>query len=121
MITIDKRKMLGLLRKAVKERGADWRYENGNFDGIGCVYQSDAGEPACIVGHALYYYDPKLLKAFGSCANGAAFGGAAQLVVEAGYYDVHFTPGAYVAASRAQELQDAGFTWGEALAGAEDQ
>lgn len=54
MIEIDGPEALGLLKAAVQEKGADFRYESPE-GAIGCKYADVMNdEPSCIVGNALH-------------------------------------------------------------------
>jgi hypothetical protein len=103
------------MEQAVEMRGEDftypveWRRQYWETEGTvvgACKYQHD-GEPACLIGLALYLLDPELLPDEGSWT------GARVQLESAGIGTVT----TWKAASDAQVLQDANRTWGEALAG----
>ena len=95
------------MREAVAERGADWRYpsdpawRNGNN---ACVYSLPTGEPACLIGLALYKIDPKLMPGHEDI-------GSANDVMR----DLGFGGLVCSAATSAQGVQDRGERWGDAL------
>jgi hypothetical protein len=102
------------MEQAVAQRGEDftypveWRRRYAETEdwlaGGACKYQHD-GEPACLIGLAMYLLDPELLpdeRVYSSAK--------VQLVLK----DI----GTWVtgnAAANAQALQDSNKTWGEAL------
>ena len=105
------------MREAVAERGAGFVYpEQGSelakqgwrSGGVTCVYALPSGEPGCLIGLALHKIDPELLESVRSSLV------PAQQVLQhmLGVQDYAL---AY-AAREAQEAQDSGKTWGEALA-----
>lgn len=115
MERIDVAEALALLERAVAEKGEDYIYPNGgrgddfHSENGACVYQTRyTKQPACIVGHALYYKD--LL----------------QYVVDADYnegtgpHTLAYALGVFTTAAadflnEVQSAQDAGKTWGAAL------
>ena len=96
------------MRQAVAERGADWVYpaEDGEWmlDGSSCCYFLLDGSPACIIGTALHKlgYGPNDVSE-GTDAFGILTRWKAPLDVAS-------------AAGLAQDAQDEGKPWGEALA-----
>lgn len=106
---------LDLLREAVRGRGEDfvypdkWRLECGpeHFGKGPCLYFTDDGEPACIVGFVLSKLGVKQ-----SDLRGSIF--SADVVNE--WQDkVHFDTEAVHVLRVVQIRQDAGDTWGEAV------
>lgn len=105
------------MRAAVEERGSDYTYPEFNKE-VGeddyhsisgtCQYSTPNGEPACIIGLALSKIDPELVPKYG------VIGDAGNLMLSLGAGAKLST-----AAEEAQERQDEGATWGEALEGFE--
>lgn len=116
---IDADMAIALLERAVQEMGADHVYQrvHGEFDRIGeatmCAYQHD-GRPSCIVGHALSYAGVTIeqLREMDEAADEVTS-------VEALYGDdllpVEMTDDAVTVFEAAQQAQDNGAPWGEAL------
>jgi hypothetical protein len=117
------------MERAVAERGADYKYPtaqlNPEWEGTNpgvnipriiaddyhtqtgaCFYSTPGGEPACIIGQALFNIDPKLLPKPDLVA------GAEDVLYNMGVRD----NGLRLAANKAQEAQDDGERWGSALA-----
>lgn len=100
-----------LLVRAVEEKGADYVYEkvpgfwsDGTpMDDVTCNYFHD-GKPSCIVGHVFSYCGIERVEREGDNAR--------TMAVELGIGDALIGE----ALDRAQAAQDAGKTWGEALA-----
>lgn len=103
------------MEAAVAERGADYVYpapvEKGHPDDYHnaagtCMYQTSDGAPACIIGVALSKIDPSLMPAYGD-----TFGASAVIhrLTDGNSYELPEAAGA------AQDAQDQGKTWGEAL------
>lgn len=90
-----------LLARAVAEKGEDYVYPEEEKDGVGCHYFYE-GRPSCIIGHVLSY----LGMTEGPEGSGAIFA----------LRRLGFSPAEEYAAVAAQESQDAGRTWGDALA-----
>lgn len=97
---------LDLLRRAVEAKGPDYVYVEPEGDVAACLYVHD-GQPSCIVGHVLNYCG--LL--------GLAEENKAPSNIRA--LREHFDSAALVVLDAAQEIQDNGEPWGEALACAE--
>jgi hypothetical protein len=109
------------MRKAVELRGEDYTYPEAiPYDGSDpsknrsddfhaergeCLYTDARGNPACIIGQALYLIDPALVPGNGVVA------GASEVLGNLGNDDF----GLAVACDRAQEIQDNDGTWGKAL------
>lgn len=101
---------LAALEAVVAEGGEDYVYpdEEKDHDGM-CRYVRKDGTPSCIVGHVVTLLDPELLPLL------ATKEGAAALSL--GFPDkLHFTNQAAQVLDAAQQEQDNGKTWGEALA-----
>lgn len=103
-----------LLKLAVEERGADYVYPRSNRDAFdsGCVY-FEGTTPSCIVGHVLAYKDVdgldlRYANEIG-IANLASFVDNIDLVIDERTVSL---------LEKAQDAQDSGKTWGEALAAA---
>lgn len=95
------------MREAVAERGEDYVYSDGQpgweaKDG-GCRYALDDGTPACLIGLALYKVDPSLVPTDDGL-------NAYQVL-----YSLGASKDVLLAAGNAQEMQDTGKTWGQAL------
>lgn len=114
MITIDKRKMLSLLKGAVRKKG-------GLHVESACRYtQRYQTAPACIVGTALYDLDPTLFPLLRKIDNKGVPGVFSSAVADnvlpyLENYGYHFTEGAVKAARAAQIEQDTLGNWGDAL------
>lgn len=115
--------VLDLLGKAVALKGDGYR-DPGVYqrDGINiatdCRYynvddagEPDFGSPSCIVGHVLYF------EGIGVHASVNESTGFADLVHE---LPIRFSDEGHTALMRAQMVQDAGGTWGDALLAAKD-
>jgi hypothetical protein len=134
--TITRDDALTQLRNAVEDRGADYVYPGTDPDsgGVTCRYFADyevpTGEfgqdgdnphpPACIVGHALSqlgvtYEDVTAVKTARNLTNTAS---ARALLPALPGLDV--TPEALEAFADAQDAQDCGLTWGDAITAAQD-
>ena len=114
-VQITRENFTAAMRAAVAERGEDfvypaqgselaeqgWRSEQGT-----CVYVLPDGSPACLIGLALYKIDPALVEGLeGEDAT------ALRLLQRLGVEDGRL----YWAAQVAQQAQDLGETWGDAL------
>lgn len=93
------------MEAAVAERGENYVYK-APLDGD-CVYVDQDGNPSCLIGAAIAKIDPSLLPEWGDFAND---GGAA-----ATFGHVLSTHRLALAADQAQNTQDGGGTWGDAL------
>jgi hypothetical protein len=104
-MTYDYDQTIELLQRAVAEKGDGHIYErHGDSVLPACRYANHDGTPDCIVGHALSYVDLLSLELDDQ-------GPVTDLKI------VHenFTPVAIHALEVAQDGQDCGDTWGEAL------
>lgn len=142
---IDKSKALELLHKAVDEKGNDYVYPRGTgLASQTCTYERN-GEPSCIVGHALAYVGVPVehLKVLDSLSDPAIGNDTTiatleedyEVGAEASYFDpetdigpsawletnddVVLTEEALLVFATAQNRQDAGTPWGEAVRDAE--
>ena len=115
-VQITRENFTAAMRAAVAERGEDWVYpaEGGELaeqgwrseEGGACVYVLPDGSPACLIGLALYKIDPALVEGLeGEDVT------ALRLLQRLGVDDGRL----YMAAHVAQEAQDLGDTWGNAL------
>lgn len=124
-LTDDDRKFIAAMEAAVAERGEDWVYPkperdtdapdyidaylrdawHADSDGS-CVYQTEDGEPACIIGLAMH-------KAGAELPTFDRIVGARCALRESG---LNLSEGVLDAAALAQSKQDRHVTWGEALA-----
>lgn len=106
-----------MAKKAVEDRGADWVYPNmyehpdwyiWDDDPV-CRYVGPHGEPGCIVGHVLYQ--------IGLLDKAEEKTPAFTLSV----LQKNFEPDAVEFLNTFQQYQDAGDSWGNAMAAAVDQ
>lgn len=107
---VDKREALQLLRKARDEKGKDYIDPNSEDDWGMCEYTTPDALAGCIVGHVFTYAGVPL--------GGLRYvqGDAAAVVRQACVSSyVNFTPGAIKALAKAQQMQDTGSPWGEAV------
>lgn len=106
------KKALEYLRRAIKEKGAEYvyeldgitpnRYREENGHNMTCEYFHN-DQPSCIVGHVMSYMG------YGHAEEGIS---ATQALNSLGIeYDVN----SGVLLDRVQEKQDTGYPWGEAL------
>ncbi len=110
MIQLDYDDVIVLLEKAVGEKGESYVYPRAQYGG--CVnFRYD--EPACIVGHVLSYLG------FGPVVDGPngfrrsiRAGAVRNVIDETGLVTTYYAERALI---RAQEVQDSGLSWGEAL------
>ena len=113
---ITKEVFTAAMEEAVKLRGKDYTYPSiaqvasdprlagwRNKGDDMCKYQV-SGEPACLIGLALYLIDPDLVP-------GEDVYGGADVVLD----KLGASEDVALAASYAQDFQDEGYTWGEAL------
>ena len=117
-IKVDYSTALVALQQAVEERGANFKYRDLFGEGD-CRYVID-GEPACLVGEVLVGLGTPI-GAFAMMSPGERSGdintvriGAASRVLESGGL-VEFSIDALNLLAAAQDFQDHGQTWGEAL------
>ena len=101
-----------LLQRAVAEKGADYVYDpdSANPGSYGCAYFQQDGTPSCLVGHVIAY------KGLTKGLLGVWNGSDVDLLVERGFLDLDER--AQWLLANAQNLQDNGKSWGEALDGA---
>jgi hypothetical protein len=117
---LDRGQALVFLEKALGEKGADYVYTLGGRDvktyneqnshTMRCQYFED-GQPSCLVGHVLSYmgYNERVVPEHDSASNVVN----TVLGISTGI-DV------LQALDKAQELQDTGYTWGEAVEAAKE-
>ena len=114
-VQITRENFTAAMRAAVAERGADWVYpaqgselaEQGWRSEEGtCVYVLPDGSPACLIGLALYKIDPSLLTHVEF-----QYHDASMVMSRAGVQDELLL----LAADMAQDGQDVGMPWGDAL------
>ena len=115
-VQITRENFTAAMRAAVAERGEDWVYpaegselaeqgwRTGDYES--CVYVLPDGSPACLIGLALYKIDPGLLVNLES-----QYDIASKVMGRAGVQDGTLR----LAAGMAQNAQDRGVPWGEAL------
>ena len=109
--------VLNATRKIVEERGGDYVYDSESH---GCVY-AVGGTPSCLVGHVINALDPE---AFASLAEMEADRIMSMPVAELRDGDWlaedFWSDDAEVAMQAAQDAQDSGLTWGQAVYAAEN-
>jgi hypothetical protein len=105
VIRIDKDRALELLRQVVEGR-EDFVYPS--LVTVDCVY-AHRGKPSCIVGHALVLAGATVKRL--AELDGLDDGGIRNVEVEW----LALTDEAAQAFGEAQDVQDTGFTWGQAL------
>lgn len=59
-ITMNRDRVIQFLRRAIKERGAEYVYEQSTENGPACAYVRE-GQPSCLVGYVLNYAKPDLI------------------------------------------------------------
>lgn len=108
------------LQKAVEDRGegwvypdnAEWRAPNHIGETYACLYVKADGLPACLIGYAVHAIDPE--------GFAHKMGGREKpLIVRADQFLHLFgvkDEGLMGAAMDAQDAQDQGYSWGEAVA-----
>lgn len=102
------------LKKALEVKGDDYVYEKDSNGG--CHYAVN-GEPSCIVGHVLHALDPEMFEAvadfegdYDKSRGDNTFRNVAQSL------NLPFHGDQVIALARVQRDQDAGETWGLAVA-----
>lgn len=102
--------VLDLANRAVADRGSDYIYEMHSSEAVGCKYVHE-GQPDCMVGWILAAAGLPLINAHNRA------GDSDELL---NYLDerdeVNATEEARLFLRAVQRKQDAGYTWGEALA-----
>lgn len=121
MIEITESTVESGLTSLVESAGAEFIYvQRPTADGWGCVYVHQ-GKPDCMIGQFLHGAGVPLKRlALADKVQGGAGTDARALVHDLVYEGVIAVSSGRIAdvLSRAQGLQDTGFTWGEALEGA---
>lgn len=124
MTTLTPEAVIAAFRQAVQDRGEGYIYPQDKSDpnwwlGGACRYSTLTGQPACIVGQALYNIDPGLVPDTNRVA-------PADDVINdivrrhlgiSSYSSEYYSDGWNIidsALTSAQEVQDKGGTWGEA-------
>lgn len=112
MTTITKSIVIDTLRSIVEEYGQDYVYPAAKTGDV-CTYANSDGTPSCIVGHFISRIDPEGFKKVANmeASEGESFSPDAALKYAGILYD---TESDY-ALSEAQDAQDSGQTWGDAL------
>lgn len=116
----DKNWVIALAAAEIAVEGQDFIYkyderavhEDGTLGAAACSYYEEDGTPSCLVGRILHnagLIDPDTFTREGASAG--------QLVDSLG----GFTPEARATLNRLQSYQDEGYTWGEALAYANEE
>lgn len=119
MIEIDGPRALELLQAAVDEKGADYVYPTGEYET--CSYARD-DSPSCLVGHAvhcagvtidaLHCMDVDTIED----DEGNQLDASSEIQnIPTERYGFRLMPGAVRAFQEAQQKQDSGIPWGEAL------
>lgn len=102
---IDANTVLRLMNEAVNKKGEKYVYTE-EFEA--CQnFNTQTGDPRCIVGHILHALGVKL----GDCRYGGAVGGTLNALRET-RPELTFTLGAVMVMQAAQTAQDGGTTWG---------
>lgn len=130
-LTDDDRKFIDAMHEAVAERGEDWVYplperdpdaRNGIVaDGwhvpnsTTCVYMTDEGDPACLIGLALYKINPDLVPNYDASSSGDDMDAWSVLVCIGEEGSLNLSGRIVSAANTAQRAQDDGAPWGEAI------
>lgn len=109
-MTYTNEQVIAAIKKAVEAKGQDYVYPRGL--GGRCDYSRD-GEPSCIVGHVFNYLDTELFEKVVRSERHLGFS-PQLLAIESIREDL--TSAQLHALRKAQSIQDAGGTWGEALA-----
>jgi len=121
---IDRDRAVELLEKVVEAKGRDYIYEsplNEHGQQIGCVYFGPNNCPACVVGHVFAELQVKPGDVHAMGEDGTADGPGNSLGVEGIVIDnVEMTSAAREVFQMAQERQDEGNRWGDALDAAKD-
>lgn len=107
------------IEQAVEMRGRDYIYPKSlpgwQTPGLAkaCVYSTRQGQPACLIGQALYLIDPKLVPSYEDSDAGKDMDARSVLTRLLGvdYETPRWVHAAYVA----QVHQDRGGSWGDAL------
>lgn len=105
------------LKESVEEKGADYVYPYAK--GLGaCKYAENDGSPSCIVGHVLAKLDPEMFAKVKEAEGreSGSFPVSMLLDAEEFYSEVELSFPLVTALASAQNMQDTGSTWGEALA-----
>lgn len=100
--------------KAVVAGREDYVYEFADSE---CLYAID-GAPSCVVGHVIHRLDPELFKQVEDWERNTGYGnnGVNELLYESGL-GIDAPMNVVSALERAQELQDSGNPWRDALNG----
>ena len=107
---IDRDEAISLLEKQVEKKGADHKSR--------CVYFNGAGEPVCIIGHVLVdlgFTQEELWACNGTTFYSIVTGAIEEYMPNPLEGRLEFTDGAAEVLTKAQNIQDEGRTWGEAL------
>lgn len=129
-LKLNRERVIAFLRRAIKERGESYVYEQTSVGGPACAYVRD-GHASCLVGYVLNYAKPQLLPLIAEWersdtdndaddrtledppAYGTGFSELATALSNSG--EIEFTSAAYQILQEVQAQQDAGTEWGVAL------
>lgn len=112
--------VLEALEEAVAEKGEDYKYEFPEDADGECVYSTHDGAPSCIVGYVVKRLDPELFERLHTAEWEEVDEGERDTPYVFGWWmytegqDLDERP-AHKALIAAQNKQDGGHTWGEAL------
>lgn len=110
--------VLDAAREAVNEKGSDYIYKRV---GDGCTYSDTEGNPSCLVGHVIFKLDPEAFKKLAREELDAHESNNVDDLEFNEWIPVNFwTNDALKAMRFAQDRQDAGEIWGNALYAAEN-
>mgnify|MGYP003441213565 CR=1 FL=1 len=109
--------VLNATRKIVEEKGGDYRYDP---EGHGCLYAAD-GTPSCLVGHVINALDPEAFTILAGMEADRSMSMPAVELRDGDWLAEDFwSDDAEVAMQAAQDAQDSGLTWGQAVYAAEN-
>ena len=109
------------LRTVVFEKGPDYVYRRVNAYGLkGACVNFHNGEPSCIVGHAFGLLGLTAEKALEIGVASTTIASASCELLNRSDFDWEFTDDASRILALAQDYQDSGESWGEALKACEN-
>lgn len=119
--------VLEATRAIVDERGHDFIYQQvvRYHEPLGreipqCVYADDEGQPSCLVGHVIHRLDPEAFETLARRERSEGGDIADSLRLRGHLPQDFWTDDAEAAMVYAQDVQDSGDTWSEALHAAEN-
>lgn len=125
-VTHSDEEVMAALRKAVELKGEDYTYPDNEMADGTCRYATAESTPSCIVGHVVHILDPEAFAQLARVEGEHGTDAASSLAwrpIDGG--EGYLAPGFWSDRAAgflqaAQNMQDGGFTWGDALAHAED-